>query len=108
MANYFQPPEEMRQQIKESFKVSINKIVTHAAKNKTVTPAFINMLTELVFQFTENCICRDLLAFSQHAKHKNKIMPEDALLISRKTQYHDYLRDFLTNQLDYELKVKNK
>lgn len=72
--------KELRDDIMNSIKGTVLKI--SEATGKTITSGFVQGVSELVFGLTEQCISRDLIAFSLHDKRK-EINEQDALLIAR-------------------------
>lgn len=84
-------------QIQKSLDLFVERIATKAAEDHNishVTSGYIRNLSSFIYQFTSMCIARDLIAFRDHAGRRS-ISEDDALLLARKTQYHQHLIKFL-------------
>ncbi|KAK8837836.1 hypothetical protein M9Y10_036374 [Tritrichomonas musculus] len=98
--------QDQIQQIQESLGLSIQRITKDAAGDKSVSTGYVNAISSFIYQFASMCISRDLIAFKDHAGRKS-ISEDDALLLSRKTKYHDHLIEYLED-LGFTPKVQAK
>lgn len=97
--------QEVAAQLRMSLHHFIERIVKAAAGDRTVAAGCVSVMATFVYEFTTKCVARDLIAFRDHAGRRT-ISEDDAILIARKTPFHDHLKRYLAEELGVESKDK--